>query len=66
MDIYDQATDKEEKDRAIALQVRRPTLKPIGYCHNCSDSVHSELLFCSTDCRDDWEKFARMKERAGE
>lgn len=57
-DVFDQATEREEKDRALCLQVRMPEgPKPTGYCLNCGPDVPLEagLRWCDTNCRDDWQ-----------
>ena len=70
-DIYDQATEREEQDRALALKIRLPTLKACGACHNCGELVTHGLLFCRPDpgieesCRDDWEQREAAKRRNG-
>lgn len=58
MDIYDQATEREELDRKIALQHTlntTPQLERVGVCHNCGEPLQSHLLFCDANCRDDWQ-----------
>lgn len=70
-DIYDQATKREEDDRALALKVRLPTLTPCGACHNCGESVAHGQLFCRPEpgidgsCRDDWEQREAARRRNG-
>ena len=64
-DLYDQASDREEQDRALALKVRMPTLKPCGACHYCGESVRGSLLFCNADCRDDHEAAEAARKRNG-
>lgn len=59
MDIYDQATLKEEQEREVLLAMMRscaPSILPKGRCYNC-DSALTDLhrLFCDADCRDDWQ-----------
>lgn len=57
-DIYDQATEREEKDRDLCLKYYRkpvPHIPVRGYCLNCLDPVYNGS-FCDNDCRDDWEK----------
>lgn len=54
MDIFDKASEIEERERNIALQFRKiEPIKPVGYCHYCNEPVKSGL-FCCTDCRNDW------------
>lgn len=62
MDIFDQATEQEEKAREMALaQVRNkaPVLQPNGSCFNClaefTDNDLAAGCFCDADCRDDWQ-----------
>lgn len=76
-DIYDQATDREEKDRALAIEHARRSpapLLPIGVCHYCGSPTRHRMLFCdpiSTEgvkgsCRDDWEREKAAKRRNGD
>jgi len=67
-DIYDQATDREMRDRELALQTVRasagtmPTLTANGKCHNCDEPVEPPYTFCDCNCRDDWQlRFNRNK-----
>lgn len=47
-------------------QVRRaPGLHSDGRCHYCDEPVPDGLLFCNTDCRDDYEKHQAALRRAG-
>jgi hypothetical protein len=62
MDVFDQATEQEEKAREQALAAVRnqaPLLMPIGVCHNCgNDLIRDDTAascFCDADCRDDWQ-----------
>jgi hypothetical protein len=58
-DIFDQATDQEEKAREVALaevRSRKPSLVLTGFCHNCDEMVRTGMYFCDVDCRDDWQK----------
>lgn len=64
MDIYDQATEREEQERDIALNIirsRKPVLEYKGQCFNCDANVAQPQLFCDVDCRDDWHKRNRNK-----
>ncbi|MGS0740423.1 hypothetical protein ACVBEF_01045 [Glaciimonas sp. GG7] len=36
-----------------------------GRCHFCEESVPNGLLFCNTDCRDDYQKHQAALRRAG-
>ncbi len=68
-DIYDRATDREEKDRELALKYRKPTVIPCGACHYCGEPLPAGMLFCPPiiegSCRDDWEREQAAKIRNG-
>ena len=57
-DIYDQATDHEKRERALALSIIRanansqPQLTANDLCRNCSEPLSDGVVFC----RDDWQK----------
>lgn len=54
--IDDQATEREEQHRDIALSKRLPDGPiPCGVCYNCVDPVEGDLRWCCTECRDDWQ-----------
>ena len=57
MDIYDQGTDKEEKERAscIAANSRNSDRLIDGCCNFCHVPLGVGLRFCDNDCRDDFE-----------
>lgn len=58
-DIYDQATEREEKERELCLALARSNnqkLLPKGECFNCSEALAPPCLFCDVDCRDDWQR----------
>ena len=62
MDEADMTQERMEKELALRLKVRRPVLPQTGHCHNCDDGLENgSLLFCNSDCRDDWQK--RQKNR---
>lgn len=58
MDIYDQATVIEERDRELAIKAARERSKHTerftGHCLNCNEQI-TVGRFCDADCRDDWE-----------
>lgn len=60
-DIYDQATEREIRDRELALANIRasagtqPKLTANGKCYNCAETVGDGATFCDADCRDDWQ-----------
>jgi len=60
-DIYEQASEAEERDRALALKTQkeraaREALIPTGRCYFCEEDVGIGRLFCDGDCRDDFER----------
>ena len=64
-DLYDQASAREEQDRADAPKVRLPTLKACGACHYCNEPLHTGMLFCNKECRDDYEAWQDAQRRNG-
>lgn len=58
MDIFDQATEIEERHRELAIQATRERSKQAekftGHCLNCNEQI-TVGRFCDSDCRDDWE-----------
>ena len=58
--IDDQAADQEQFIRDCELKARKKTLPNIGRCHWCSEEIKVGC-FCSSDCRDDYEKSERLK-----
>ena len=63
-DMFDRASDLEEKMTALANAYRKPTLPLTGYCHYCSEECVGH--FCDADCRSDYEKFIESRKRNGE
>lgn len=64
MDIYDQATEREERDREIAIKLAtasRPSLPFTGCCHNCNAPTAPAVRFCDSDCLADYEKRKRAE-----
>ena len=55
-DITDYASESEEMMREIAIaQARQFKMLPTkGACYNCDETIHTGL-FCSTECREDYE-----------
>lgn len=58
-DIYDQATQREELEREIALQQVRYSARNgpsyIGECLNCQVVTNDGARWCTPECRDDWQ-----------
>jgi hypothetical protein len=65
MDDSDRATAREELSREEANAYRKPTLKACGWCLNCTESIGLGALFCSADCRDDYQKAEDARRRNG-
>jgi hypothetical protein len=62
-DIYDQATEREERDREMAIAAAKrsaPALPYVGRCHNCDASLPESMRFCDADCCRDFEKRQRL------
>jgi len=58
MDVFDQATDREEKDREACLKRAREACKPIPVsdtCWQCGEDTLNGARWCSTYCRDRWD-----------
>lgn len=44
-------------DRALKNHRNKKRLTACGKCLYCEESVSNDLLFCDTDCRDDYQKY---------
>jgi len=67
MDVFDQASEKEERDRDLAIQEARAKNKPIkftGRCLSCNAQVEVGR-FCDVWCREDYELEQKMKRITG-
>ena len=67
-DVFDQATEREEKDRelAIALQRRKAAVLPdVGHCYYCGEATRPGQRFCDADCRDGYEFEQRQRAKQG-
>lgn len=66
-DIFDQASEREQMDRDLAIKhalasIRFSAIKPNGSCHNCGEPLeYSHNLFCDNDCGTDYERRQRAK-----
>ena len=63
MDFSDHATLQEEWMRELALKRaanHAPALMATGECHWCWDCVPPGHRFCDKDCRDMFDKQARL------
>jgi hypothetical protein len=64
-DQIDQACEREEKDRAVSLALRKPIgPEAVGVCLHCGEPVGDGRRWCDGDCRDDWQRIERAKGRA--
>ena len=62
-DFADLGADREEKDRALALNVRALALKvrapegpsATGMCLCCGEPLADGLRWCDAECRDVWQ-----------
>jgi len=62
MDIADQAQQQSDLSLEIAisnLRKNEPSLLYTGSCHYC-DALVEKGCFCDSDCRDDYEKQAKL------
>ena len=67
MDVFDQATEREEMERERAIKAARsaPTLPATGRCHYCDASVTGGAHFCDAECRADFEREEAAMRRGG-
>jgi hypothetical protein len=63
-DEVDRANDQAQQMLDLQLKARKSVIAPKGACHYCDEPLH-DGLFCNADCRDDFEKEQRAKERNG-
>lgn len=63
-DDIDRANDQAQQILDMQLRARKPILQPKGQCHFCDDELRFGV-FCTAECRDDYEKEQRAKERNG-
>lgn len=69
-DIYDLATEREERDRAEALANQAakaaayPRMRPMGYCRNvrCAEPfpANDNRLFCNSDCAQEHARLSAL------
>lgn len=68
MDIFDEATIREEFHRDVSLRnarAQQDRLKPTGKCHWCDEPVDTARPFCDVDCRDDYEQDLKRQKIKG-
>ena len=60
-DVFDQASDREQADRDLALQGRKPEgPRATGECLWCDEPVEDGRRWCGAECREKWEAKARQ------
>lgn len=65
-DEIDQAQANIEQSLELAFKTRkRDSLRPVGRCWYCYEKLVDLVLFCSSECRDDWDKEQAARARAG-
>ena len=64
-DVADDADIQCEGLLRRALSERKPTFKAMGACYFCGCEVHSDHLFCDSECHEGWETEMRLKKIAG-
>lgn len=66
-DIIDNANDLVALTDSLAVRAIRENLKPeaeaTGFCLWCEAEVKEPKRWCDADCRNDWEKDKRRKQR---
>lgn len=68
MDIIDQAQQREELERELAIRqhaCHESALPAVGACHYCSATVPAGSRFCDRDCMADWQKEQDARKRSG-
>lgn len=67
-DVFDQASEREDRDRQAAIDHQRRTaesLPYVGVCYYCGSSTVTGVRFCDADCRDDYQREKDLQRRAG-
>lgn len=68
MDEIDQASDREQLDRDLAIAAAKhsaPELPACGECYNCASRMQVGMRFCGPECRSDWEQRRNAEIRRG-
>jgi hypothetical protein len=66
-DIFDRASEKEERDRDLAIRAARAKNQPLkitGFCLFCNEAL-SDRRFCSAECREDYEMVQNCRRISG-
>lgn len=64
MDIYDMATEREEKHRELSIAQARAKNQPIkftGRCLYCNEQVKAGRFCPQEDCGEQWEFEQKMR-----
>jgi len=65
-DDVDVANDNAEVFLRSALENRqRMHLNPCGFCFYCQEPLRSGVLFCGSECGDDWQAEQKIKRIKG-
>lgn len=56
---------QRELDAGISRIRKAASLKPIGYCFFCNESVGNGRIFCDSGCREDYELEQAQLKRSG-
>lgn len=69
-DVYDQATEREERDRELALanarhQGAKARLPLAMACYYCQQELDAPGRFCGPECRDDHQRERDARVRNG-
>jgi hypothetical protein len=62
-DHIDEASNEVEAHLESALRVRAKVPEKTGFCLECGEPT--EGAFCSKECREDYERIARLKAISG-
>lgn len=57
-DIFDQASDREQLERDLAIaSARKPSAsaQATGHCLWCNAQIEQGKRWCDAECREDWE-----------
>lgn len=57
MDVFDDATEQEERHRDLSIRAARAKNQPLkfsGFCLYCNEQI-VQGRFCSAECREDQE-----------
>jgi len=67
-DIFDQASDREQLEREMAIRFSRTAheIPATGFCLSCGEAMDApSRRFCDSFCRDDFQKAEDARKRNG-